>query len=425
MERVETLVIGAGQAGLATSYHLTRLGREHLVLDAGQVGDTWRRRRWDSFTLVTPNWTIRLPGLEPPSDRDGFMPRDEVVSMLSGYAAAFGAPIRPNVAATSLDRAPEGSPERYHVSTANGPIAATNVVIATGWFRVPKVPAWAADVDPAVHQLNAIEYRNPESLPPGGVLVIGSAQTGCQIAEDLSLAGRDVWLATGKVGRIPRRYRGRDGFEWWDALGGYTLTEDQLPDPRGRFGPNPHISGARGGHTINLHRFARDGIRLLGHVTGIDGTRLQVAPDLHENLGRSDFVATEFKKEVDKLISEHGIDAPAADTSDPVNSDDHDGSEGFELPLTPSLDLAAEGIGTIIWATGYLPDHRWIHLPIFDDAGHPRHDAGVSDEPGVGFVGLRFQRFMQSDLFYGVGEDARLVVERLLGVEAVSTVPHG
>lgn len=414
MERVETLVIGAGQAGLSASWHLTRLGREHLVLDAGEVGETWRRRRWDSFTLVTPNWTLTLPGLAPMTNPDAFLPRDEVVSMLGGYAAAFDAPVRTNVAATSLDRAPGGVPARYIVTTDAGPIAATNVIIANGWFRVPRVPAFAAHIDPAVHQLNATEYRNPDALPDGGVLVIGSAQTGCQIAEDLHLAGRRVWLATGKVGRLPRRYRGRDSMRWWDAIGGYGMTEDKLPDPRGRFGPNPHVSGVRGGHTLNLHRFARDGIRLLGHVAGVadsNGTRLTIASDLHENLGRSDFVANEFRGEVDRLIEREAIDAPPPD-----EADDHPGREGFDVEPIDSLDLEAEGIGSIIWATGYLPDHGWIQLPIFDSAGHLRHEAGLTTEPGLGFVGLRFQRWMKSDLFYGVGADAELVVERVLGV---------
>jgi putative flavoprotein involved in K+ transport len=336
--------------------------------------------------------------------------------MLDRYATAFGAPLRTGVEVTSLDPAPAGTATgaRYVATTTDGPIASTNVVIATGWFRTPRIPAWAADVAPSVHLLNATEYRNPESLPAGGVLVVGSAQTGCQITEDLRLAGREVWLSTGKVGRIPRRYRGKDGFRWWQSLGGYELTEAQLPDPRGRFGPNPHVSGARGGHTINLHRFARDGVHLLGHVTGVGdgsgGTRLTIAPDLHENLGRADFVAADFKQEVDKAIAEHGWDAPPAD---PSNSDDHDGQEGFAVDPVESLDLEAEGIRTILWATGYLPDHRWIHLPIFDEAGHPKHEGGVTDLPGVAFVGLRYQRWLKSDLFYGVGDDAGHVVERL------------
>ena len=416
MERVETLVIGAGQAGLSASYHLKQLGAEHLVVDAGQVGETWRSRRWDSFTLVTPNWTVQLPGMEPLPDPDAFTPREGVVDLLSGIAATNELPIRTGVAVTKLGRATAGHSERFLATTSTGYIAASNVIVATGWFRTPKVPAWALDLDPAVHQLPMTDYRNPEALPPGGVLIVGSAQSGCQIAEDLQIAGRDVWLSTGKSGRVPRRYRTWDGMRWWQAAGGFEWTEDKIPDPRGRFGPNPHLSGARGGHSINLHRFARDGIHLLGHVTGGEGHRLMVAPDLPENLARADGFAANFVKEIDEHIEAQRLDLPPADHDDPANSDDHLGSEGYEVPIRESLDLRAEGIGTIIWATGLLPDHSWVQLPIFNDAGHPIHDGGVTQEPGLAFVGLRFQRMLKSDLFYGVGEDAQLVVERLLAV---------
>jgi putative flavoprotein involved in K+ transport len=414
MTRVETLVVGAGQAGLAASYHLTRLGREHLVVDSASIGDTWRSRRWDSFTLVTPTWTVRLPGLDrAPGDPDGFLPRDDIVSMLEDYATAFSAPVREGVTVTSVERSPTS--ERLVARTTDGPIEADNVIVATGFYRVTRLPAFAAELAPAILQIDTTEYRNPEALPPGAVLVVGSAQSGCQIAEDLQLAGRRVWLSVGSAGRVPRRYRGRDGLHWWNELGRFDLREDQVPDPRGRFGPNPHMTGARGGHTINLHRFARDGMRLVGRIAGGRGTRLSLAPDLYERLTAVDAFASKLTAQIDALIASRALDAPPVD---PANTDEHDGLEGFEQPLLEELDLAREGISTVIWATGFVPDHSWIRLPAFDDGGQPIHDAGVTREPGLAFVGLRFQRWVKSDLFFGVGDDARVVVERLCGVES-------
>ena len=409
MTSTDTLVIGAGQAGLATSYHLSRLGRDHVVLEAHRIGETWRSRRWDSFTLVTPSWTIRLPGLaEIPGDPAGFLPRAGIVGMLEGYATAIGAPVREGVTVRHLDRSPDG--EGFVASTSDGPITARQVIVCTGFFRTPRVPEFASDVAPEIHQLDATAYRNAGALPDGGVLVVGSGQSGVQIVEDLQEAGRDAWLSVGRAIRFPRRYRGRDVFEWVRDVGLMELTEDKSPDPRGRFGPNPHITGARGGHTINLHRFARDGVHLLGRVSGADGTRLHIDPDLHERLAGIDKATAEMRAGFDKFAAATGSDAPPAD---PSNTDEHDGLEGVDVPIREEIDLAAEGIGTIIWAAGLVPDWSWIRLPIFDDRGQPIHDGGVTREPGLAFVGGRYQRFLKSDLFYGVGEDAEYVVERL------------
>jgi putative flavoprotein involved in K+ transport len=412
--RTETLVIGAGQAGLSASHHLSRLGREHLVVDSGAIGETWRSRRWDSFTLVTPSWSIRLPGLDrPPGDPDAFLPRAGIVSMLEDYAAASNAPIRTGVTVESLERSPTG--DDLVARATDGEIQARNVIVATGFYSLQRLPPFAARLGPRILQVDSDEYRNPELLPPGGVLVVGSAQSGCQIVEDLQVGGREVWLSVGSAGRVPRTYRGRDGLAWWNDLGRFDATEDQVPDPRGRFAPNPHMTGARGGHTINLHRLARDGVRLVGRIVNGGGTRLELAPDLHERLAAVDKFAATFRKLVDDLIVERSLAAP---TADPSNTDEHDGLEGFETPLVEQLDLAAAGISTIVWATGFVPDHSWIRLPVLDAAGQPIHDAGITRERGLAFVGLRFQRWAKSDLFLGVGDDARLVVERLCGKSA-------
>jgi putative flavoprotein involved in K+ transport len=416
--RTETLVIGAGQAGLSASYHLSRLGREHLVVDSGAIGETWRSRRWDSFTLVTPNWSIRLPGLmAPPGDPDGFLPRAGIVSMLEGYATASNAPIRTGVTVESLERSPTG--DDFVALTTAGEIRATNVIVATGFYHRQRVPSFAASLAPRINQLGTTEYRSPEALPPGGVLVVGSAQSGCQIVEDLRLAGRQVWLSVGSAPRVPRRYRGRDGMAWWNDLGRFDITEDQAPDPRGRFAPNPHMTGARGGYTINLHRLARDGVRLIGRIVDGGEDRLEIAPDLHDRLAGVDRIAAGICRQIDELIAARGLDSPPAD---PTNTDEHDGLEGFDTPIVEALDLAASGISTIIWATGFVPDHSWIRLGVFDGKGQPIHEAGVTREPGLAFVGLRFQRWAKSDLFLGVGDDARLVVERLCR-EAAARMP--
>jgi putative flavoprotein involved in K+ transport len=409
MKSVDTLVIGGGQAGLATSCHLSRLGREHVVLEAGRIGETWRSRRWDSFTLVTPSWAIRLPsGPSVPGDPGGFLPRDDVVGMLQQYATDIAAPVREGVAVRSLEQGRDGG--GFLADTTDGPVRARNVVVATGFFATARLPVFAREIDSSVVQLDATAYRNPADLPDGGVLVVGSGQSGVQIVEDLALAGRDVWLSVGRAGRFPRRYRGREIFEWAEAIGLLAMTEDKAPDPRGRFGPNPHLTGARGGHTINLHRFARDGIHLVGRVTGADGRRLRIDPDLHERLRGADQFAAQIKGGIDKFIAATGSDAPPADAA---NSDDHVGLEGFGVPLTEALDLERNGITTVIWAAGFLPDWSWIRLPIFDRQGQPIHDAGVTTQTGLAFVGLRYQRWLKSDLLYGVGDDAEHVVERL------------
>jgi putative flavoprotein involved in K+ transport len=410
--QTETLVIGAGQAGLSASHYLSELGREHLVVDSGSVGEAWRSRRWDSFTLVTPNWSIRLPGLVRPSDDpDGFLPRPGIVSMLEGYAS--NAPVRGGVTVEALERSPTG--DGLVARTTDGEITATNVIVATGFYHQQRRPSFADRLDSRIYQLNTTEYRNPDTLPPGGVLVVGSAQSGCQIVEDLRLAGRDVWLSVGSAIRIPRRYRGRDGMAWWHDLGRFDITEAQAPDPRGRFAPNPHMTGARGGYTINLHRFARDGVRLVGRIVDGEENSLQIAPDLHERLAAVDRAAAAIRGQIDEFVTVRGLDAPPAD---PSNTDEHDGLEGFDVPLVEALDLAAAGIATIVWATGFRPDYSWIRLGIFDAKGQPIHDAGVTQEPGVAFVGLRYQRWAKSDLLMGVGDDARLVVGRLSGEPA-------
>lgn len=400
----DTVVIGGGQSGLTMSYLLTEQDRDHVVLEkSGRIGETWRNR-WDSFTLVTPRWQLQLPGHEyDGDDPDGFAPRDEVVEYLEDYAAAFDPPIRFGVTVTGVEDVPDGV--GYVVRTTEGDYRAQNVVVAVGTFQQPAIPSFADDVPADVTQLHSSDYRNPDQLPEGAVLVVGSGQSGCQIAQELHEAGRTVHLCTGRVGRIPRRYRGRDGMWWAMQLGMVDRTVDQLDSPAERFAPNPQISGKDGGREIDLHQFARDGIRLLGHLEGIEGRTAVVAPDLHDNIAGADEMLDQFRTGVDTLVEETGMDVPEPEVDDP--------KDGYDQEIVTELDLDAAGISTIIWATGYRWNFDWVDAPVFDDYGYPIQERGVTDRPGLYFVGLHWLHTLKSGLFLGVGGDAANVAEHI------------
>ena len=307
-DQTNTVIIGGGQAGLSVSYYLEQCNRDHLVFEkALQPGNAWRNDRWDSFTLNTPNWTFRLPGAEyDGSDPDGFMPRDEIVTRFEQYVDRYALPVHFGVNVHRVEPSHQG----YLVSTEQGNYHAENVVIATGLFQQPKVPAYSANLDNTILQLHSGQYRNPAVLPAGAVLVVGSGQSGCQIAEELYQAGRKVYLSVGSAGRAPRRYRGRDIFEWLNLSGFMDRSPDKLPSPQARFAGNPQLSGNNGGHDLNLHQFYRDGVVLLGRLQDIQGGCLSLAPDLKENLAKADKLESEIVNLVDGYISEHGIDAP-------------------------------------------------------------------------------------------------------------------
>jgi putative flavoprotein involved in K+ transport len=391
---------------------------DHVVLEAGRTGESWRSRRWDSFTLVTPNWMTALPdlpaGVGGTDHPNGFLPRAEIVEMLSSWAAALRAPVRERVTVTSVARDPAGT--GFSVETTDGPWRARRVIAATGANRSPRRPGFAADLPPSIAQLDVTAYRNPELLPPGAVLVVGSGQSGCQVVEDLRLAGRDVYLGVGSAGRFVRRYRGRDAFRWVVEGGLFDLTEAQWADPRGRRSPNPHLTGARGGHTINLHRFARDGVHLLGRIDGLAGDRLRIAGDLHARLAGADAIAARFLRAIDEQIERAGVAVPG-----PEDSDDYPGDDGFRVPMVPELDLGTAGITCVIWACGFAPDFSYLHLPVLADDGWPVHDGGITSESGLAFVGLRFQTTAKSDLLFGVAADAERVVDRLLEADRGAT----
>lgn len=403
---IETVVVGGGQAGLATSYHLGLQGREHVVLEqAAQPGEAWRNGRWDSFTLVTPNWSFLLPGAEYKGDAPGnFMPRDEVVARLERYVTDYRMPVRFGTRVTSVVPDPGG--EGYSVTTDGSTLHARNVVIATGLFQRPKVSAAAAGLPGSVMQLHSGLYRSPESLPDGAVLVVGSAQSGCQIAQELYQSGRRVYLCVGGAGRVPRRYRGKDIFEWFSLSGSLDRTVDDLPSPRARFAANPHVSGKDGGQNLNLHQFARDGVVLLGHLLGADGDTLRFAPDMKDGLAKADAFEADAVRRIDDFIDRVGLDVPTETL--PVLRD------GFGLEDITDLSLAASDIATVIWAMGYDFDFSLVKAPILDEYGYPIQKDGVTAVPGLYFVGMPWLHKWKSGLLVGVGEHAELIASEIV-----------
>jgi putative flavoprotein involved in K+ transport len=400
---VETVVVGGGQAGLSVSWYLKQKGREHVIFDRGNIGDAWRQR-WDSFCLVTPNWTCRLPGFPYDGDEpDGFMKRDEIVDYLARFAEGFRPPYRAGVEVQRLTSSSAG--ERFSLETSEGTVTAHNVVVAAGTHQYPKIPAWGSKLADDIEQIHTHNYRNPEQLPAGAVLVVGSGQSGCQVVEDLLAAGREVHLSVGRAQRIPRRYRGRDIMRWLEAMGTFDLPVDHHPEGRAiRFKPHPHLSGRDGGRTIDLRRLALGGVKLHGRLLDADMYKVFFADDLAQNLDAIDVAYNERLAKIDAHITEQGIDAPESDLE---RFDWRPSSE------SAALDLNRVGISSVIYGTGFRFDFGWIDLPVLDTRGYPRYERGVTKIPGLYFVGLHWLHTWGSGLFYQVGRDAEYVVDHL------------
>ncbi|SEC57699.1 putative flavoprotein involved in K+ transport [Streptomyces sp. 3213] len=396
-------VIGGGQAGLSISHGLRERGVGHVVVEANRVGHEWRERRWDSFCLVTPNWQCRLPGHPyAGSDPNGFMVRDEIVRYLEEYVTAFRPPLVEGVAVTRLRRSATGV---FEVTTTAGEFTADQVVVATGPYHRPRIPRIAERLPAAVAQFHSSGYRNPGQLPDGAVLVVGTGQSGCQIAEDLHLAGRQVHLAVGSAPRVARFYRGQDCVAWLDAMGHYTKSIDGFDDADAvRLRVNHYVTGRDGGRDIDLRAFARDGMRLYGRLTEVGAERLEFADDLKVNLDHADAVAEGIKDAIDAYIEANGIEAPEEARYVPVWEPDGEPGE---------LDLAAAGVTSVVWATGFTRDHRWIEIPVFDGRGYPMHWRGVSSVPGLYFLGLPWQHSWGSGRFEAVGRDAEFLANHI------------
>jgi putative flavoprotein involved in K+ transport len=406
-ETVDVVVIGAGQAGLAVSYHLKQLRIRHVVLERGMIGESWRSQRWDSFFLNTPSWSNKLPGLEfDEAEPDAFGSRDEVVTYLERYADAFDLPVRQRTPVSSLERLPTGL---YEVSTDGGSIRAKAVVLATGSMSRPRVPDMTDRLPKDILSISAGAYRNPDALPAGAVLVVGSGQSGCQIAEDLLAAGRKVFLCASRVGRIPRVYRGRDTLAWWRDMGFLDVKVEDLEDPAVRFAPQPQVSGTNGGHTVSLQSLARDGATLLGRVDDVRGDRIILRRNLLDCIAFADDKSRSFKAMIDEWIDRHGIEAeaPGADPGEPPLPD-LEGSDQID-----ALELHDAGVSSVIWCTGFDADWSWVRVAVFDEGGRPRHQAGVTDSPGLYFIGHPWLSRRSSGILFGVGGDAARIVDRI------------
>jgi len=397
IQTLDTIIIGGGQGGLATSYYLKQQGREHLMLEqSDQPGSAWRDGRWDSFTLVTPNRMFHLPGAEYTGDQPGgFLGRDEVVEIFSRYADKFGLPLRTHARVSAVEASPSGG---FLVRTQDITYQANNVVVATGLFQTPKVPAFADRISSSITQLHSAAYRNPNQLPEGGVLVVGSSQSGCQIAQEIHKSGRSVYLCVSCAGRIPRSYRGKDIMAWSELLGISERTVDMLPSPKAKFAANPHMAGKTDGGSINLHQFARDGIQLLGRLQDVRNGKAVLAPDLHDNLAKVDKFEADMLHNIDTYIEKAGLDQPAEQVAQI--------KDGYALELIGELDLEVRGIRSVIWAIGYTFDFGMVKFPVFDEDGYPIQKRGLTKQPGLYFVGLPWLHKQKSGLLAGVAEDA-------------------
>ena len=399
--RTTVVVIGAGQAGLSSSYYLSHFGVDHVVLERGRVGNSWRTERWDSLSLLTPNWQSSLPGMDyVGDDPDGFMQLDEVIGLVTDYAQNCGAPVEEYTCVTGVKPWGEG----YRVCTGRGDWVCASVIVASGAFNKAQVPGLASALPAKVAQFTTQTYRNPGQLGTGGVLVVGAAASGVQIAEEVQRSGRQVTLAVGEHVRMPRRYRGRDIQCWMHACG--LLDEDwrKVDDlSRVRRLPSAQLLGSPDNRDVDINALRAQGVEVAGRLAGIDKGQLQFSGGLANVTRLADLKLNRLLDTIDRWIDEQpgdaGLVARPATTA---------------LPEKPRLNVAVDEIETVIWATGYRPDYSWLELPILDRRGRPEHRGGVTALPGVYLMGLPYMRRRQSSFIAGAGEDARDICHHLL-----------
>lgn len=399
----DVVIVGGGQAGLSASWQLTQRGIDHVVLERHATAHSWRSERWDSFCLVTPNWQCTLPGHAYSGDDPyGFMLRDDIVCYIEDYAASFAAPVRSGVRVQSV-RPTEGG---YLVRSDAGSFSAGQVVIATGGYHDPIIPSYAAAIDPGILQIQSSEYRNPHSMPKGSTLVVGTGQSGCQIAEDLHLAGRRVHLCVGEAPRVARRYRGRDVVEWLHLMGYYDIPVDEHPLREGvRDKTNHYVTGRDGGRDIDLRLRANEGMQLYGRLLDMRDGIARFAPDLARNLDIADEVNESIKRSIDGWIARNAIEAP---TEAP-----------YAPPWTPpvertALDCREAGITSIVWCIGFRMNFGWVEAPVFDERGLPRHRRGITGQDGLYFLGLPWLHSWGSGRFSGIARDSEHVADAIV-----------
>jgi putative flavoprotein involved in K+ transport len=401
-QEIEVLVVGAGQAGIAMSDHLGAHDVPHLVLERDRIAERWRTWRWDSLVANGPAWHDRFPGLEFDIPPDAFAGKEEVADYLVTYADKIDAPVRTGVEVHSV-RKINGRPG-FRVETSDGTIDARFVVAATGAFQKPIIPPLIPD-SAAIHQLHSSSYHNPQQLPGGAVLVIGAGSSGVQIADELQQSGRRVYLAVGPHDRPPRSYRGRDFCWWLGVLGKW----DSAAPPRGAEHVTIAVSGAQGGHTVDFRDLAASGITLLGMAGPYENGVMTFAPDLCQNIERGDANYLSMLDEADAYIARNGVDLPEEPQARVFGPD----PECMVDPIL-ELDLHAAGITSVIWAVGFAYDYGWLQVDAFDDKGRPRHQRGVSTEPGIYFLGLPWQSRRGSSFIWGVWHDAKYLADQIV-----------
>ena len=407
---VTVAIVGAGQAGMSASYYLCQNGIDHVVLERHKRFHAWKEDRWDSFCLVTPNWQCKLPDYPyRGDDPTGFMLKDQIVDYVEGFCDTFDAPLREGVTVTRVEKIGE----IFEVDTDQDLWSADHVIVASGGYDRPITPPFADKLDPAITQMHSKSYRRPSDIPDGICLVVGTGQSGVQMMEDLTIAGRDVRLAVGPAPRSPRWYRGKDATDWLHELGYYDITIAQQPDPKTTEAKTNHyMSGRDGGHEIDLRRFALDGLQMYGSVADMDGPTIRFLPDLEQNLDAADKSYVGIRQMIDDYIAREGINAPEEPPFEKVWKPQDEFTE---------IDAATEGITSILWCIGFRPNYDWLHVNCLDGRGRPIHSRGVCDEAGVYFLGLGWLHTWGSGRFLGVAEDAAHVVKTIaegLGTKA-------
>ena len=404
IERVSTVIIGAGHAGLAISRLLSERSIDHAVLERGEVANSWRCERWESLRLLTPNWQTRLPGCRYDGpDPDGYMTMAEVVGFISRFAELARAPVRTHTTVTAVSRADGG----YHVATSSGDLRSRTVVIASGACNLANVPALHQAVPPSIVCLTPLAYRSPAQLPAGGVLVVGASATGVQLAAEIQRSGRPVTLSVGEHVRLPRTYRGRDVLWWMDVSGVWNQRYDEVDDlTRARRLPSPQLIGTPERVTMDLNALGAAGVELVGRLASIRDGRALFSGGLRNQFALADLKMNRLLDTFDDWARAHGRDA------------DVDPPERFEPTRVPAssrlgLDLGSGEIASIIWATGFRPDYRWLDVPVVDRKGHLQHEGGVVDAPGLYAIGLPLLRRRKSTFIHGAEDDARDIVDHL------------
>jgi len=401
-KRIDTLIVGAGQAGIAMSEHLSNHKIPHLVLEKNRIAENWRTGRWDSLVANGPAWHDRFPGMAFENiDPDSFVPKETVAEYFTAYADKFKAPVRCNVEVTEVTR--NVGRIGFTVNTSDGTFEANNVISATGAFQTPVIPP-VVPKETDIHQIHSFDYRNPEQLPDGAVLVVGAGSSGTQIAEELMKSGKRVYLSVGPHERPPRRYRGRDNVWWLGVLGKWKASSKQPDSDRFTI----CVSGANGGHTVDFRQLSSQGITLVGMAQKFDNGTMHFAADLLENISNGDAKYLAMLDEADAYTTANGLDLPEDPEARILGAD----PQCITNPIQ-KFNLKEAGISSIVWATGFVSDYSWLKVDAFDENGNPNHHRGVSTEPGIFFLGLPWQTCRGSSFIWGVWQDAKDLADHI------------